>query len=1201
MAEISKITLPNGNNYDLKVYTNHISPYQKRIYESTDYYATAANQNSSTWYFMSVRPDDWYKVWRVSFKLHTYCPNHPNVNSITFSTISGRQNGFTYMNFNDFDSTGHYYISCYPLTTAGYNAGYGHAIGNSILSASNYTTKSYYRTFEVDLIQTQNCTVTFLETPVKWTQWEGTGTTNYGSLVNLTAAGRGLQQTGDSNDPNYQNRIYYSSAWKTYTPLYRYQILLQKSENELLPVNSVNDTTSTTKTLTTESFNPFGEIFYYNTTTNYTTAGATITTNAVLYRQIHNLDLRYSFNKGSTLTAWKRVYIVAQLQQDGSAVLASSPIVQDLPAADDGYIYILLGHAINTTNIELYYNHPVYRFKNGKLQVLTEQVQVNQNAFSNIKVGSTTVAADTETDTLELVAGSNVTLTPDATNDKVTIAATDTTYQSKAAENGGTAVSLVTTGQKYIWNNKTSNTGTVTSVAVSNDTNGGLTVSGSPITSSGTVKIKHTNQVTAQNTQAIYPIKIDVNGHISAYGNAVTPLTASSTLDATKLSGTIPTACLPSYVDDVLEYTAKANFPATGQAGKIYVDKTTNLTWRWSGSTYVQISPSLALGTTSSTAFRGDYGNTAYTHAVTNKGSAFSSGLYKITTNSEGHVTAATAVQKSDITGLGIPGDAGVTGVKGNAESSYRSGQVNLTAGNIGAFEKKSYDTGTLEAGIRPYVDQARANRLAFLPADQIIIEKTTDGGTTWEDAGISDASKCGLFVTGGTMNIPLLNGAKSTQCGVRITITGMKYNVPEGTVETEKYNYWNATNVVRAERYFNVREWWFWLSSNNDAIRPQIYRATGANPNNWTSVFNTDFAMTGWSGSDWIRAGDGASFGGSITQTGNYWNWRIIFWSRYANGKTSFGSNTVQTIQQIRCYGDSVWTMSNNLGKNDHIYSYNASQNVTFPAKVTATAFNGNATSATNLLAYSGNEVTVGANNSSAGSSTNDSVWINYKDILGGTTSNGATKLIHYYFGNRKGTTSNVTIHAETFDGNLTGSATKVNNHTVNSDVPANAVFTDTKNTAGSTDTSSKIFLIGATSQAANPQTYSHDTAYVGTDGNLYSNGKVVLTGGSNAASAVTITPITTDVYSMTSAGSVTLPTLTFAMDTTDTKKLKITFGQGSVTLPGRSSVIKAWTGYTTATAAAQTFTGNSEPGVDSSSSDIVGEGLVDYMTLKQ
>ena len=52
-----------------------------------------------------------------------------------------------------------------------------------------------------------------------------------------------------------------------------------------------------------------------------------------------------------------------------------------------------------------------------------------------------------------------------------------------------------------------------------------------------------------------------------------------------------------------------------------------------------------------------------------------------------------------------------------------------------------------------------------------------------------------------------------------------------------------------------------------------------------------------------------------------------------------------------------------------------------------------------------------------------------------------------------------------------------------------------DTKNTTGSTDSSSKLFLIGATSQATNPQTYSHNTAYVGTDGCLYSNNKKVST----------------------------------------------------------------------------------------------------------
>lgn len=81
--------------------------------------------------------------------------------------------------------------------------------------------------------------------------------------------------------------------------------------------------------------------------------------------------------------------------------------------------------------------------------------------------------------------------------------------------------------------------------------------------------------------------------------------------------GKVPAAQLPSYVDDVLEYTAFANFPTTGEDGKIYVDKATNKTYRWSGSAYVEISASLALGTTASTAYYGDKGKIAYDHSQT--------------------------------------------------------------------------------------------------------------------------------------------------------------------------------------------------------------------------------------------------------------------------------------------------------------------------------------------------------------------------------------------------------------------------------------------------------------------------------------------------------------------------------------------------------------------------------------------------------
>lgn len=80
-------------------------------------------------------------------------------------------------------------------------------------------------------------------------------------------------------------------------------------------------------------------------------------------------------------------------------------------------------------------------------------------------------------------------------------------------------------------------------------------------------------------------------------------------------NGKVPTSQLPSYVDDVLEYNAKSNFPTTGETGKIYIDISANKSYRWSGSTYIEISTSLALGETSSTAYRGDRGKIAYDHS----------------------------------------------------------------------------------------------------------------------------------------------------------------------------------------------------------------------------------------------------------------------------------------------------------------------------------------------------------------------------------------------------------------------------------------------------------------------------------------------------------------------------------------------------------------------------------------------------------
>ena len=89
-----------------------------------------------------------------------------------------------------------------------------------------------------------------------------------------------------------------------------------------------------------------------------------------------------------------------------------------------------------------------------------------------------------------------------------------------------------------------------------------------------------------------------------------------ATLDG---NGQVPASQLPSFVDDVLEYADKGEFPQTGESGKIYVSLDDNLTWRWSGSGYVEISKSLALGETGSTAYPGDKGKAVATDLASTK------------------------------------------------------------------------------------------------------------------------------------------------------------------------------------------------------------------------------------------------------------------------------------------------------------------------------------------------------------------------------------------------------------------------------------------------------------------------------------------------------------------------------------------------------------------------------------------------------
>lgn len=122
------------------------------------------------------------------------------------------------------------------------------------------------------------------------------------------------------------------------------------------------------------------------------------------------------------------------LQPATSSVLGGVKIGTNVGVAADGTISIPTASAISASAGTAGVMSVADKYK---LNNIASGAEVNQNAFSNVKVGSTTVSADTKTDTLELVAGSNVTLTPDDTNDKITIAATDTTYSNATTSAAG--------------------------------------------------------------------------------------------------------------------------------------------------------------------------------------------------------------------------------------------------------------------------------------------------------------------------------------------------------------------------------------------------------------------------------------------------------------------------------------------------------------------------------------------------------------------------------------------------------------------------------------------------------------------------------------------------------------------------------------------------------------------------------------------
>ena len=215
--------------------------------------------------------------------------------------------------------------------------------------------------------------------------------------------------------------------------------------------------------------------------------------------------------------------------------------------------------------------------------------------------------------------------------------------------------------------------------------------------------------------------------------------------------GKVPSSQLPSFVDDVLEYADFASLPATGETGKIYITLDNDKAFRWGGSAYAEISASIALGETSSTAYRGDRGKTAYDHSQLTSGnphnvSKSDVGLGNVDNTSDVNKPVSTAQQTaldgkaaashshviSDVTGLQDALDA-------KAATSHTHSTADVTgldtalADKLEADDLLPYETES-ELDDRDTANRNRANHTGT-QAQSTITDLVADLGAKLEES----------------------------------------------------------------------------------------------------------------------------------------------------------------------------------------------------------------------------------------------------------------------------------------------------------------------------------------------------------------------------------------------------------------------------------------------------------------------------------
>ena len=656
----------------------------------------------------------------------------------------------------------------------------------------------------------------------------------------------------------------------------------------------------------------------------------------------------------------------------------------------------------------------------------------NQNAFSNIVVGNTTISADTKTDSLTLVAGNNVTITPDSTGDSITISSANTVYThptsvgNKHIPAGGSSGQILrwSADGTAVWgndNNTTYSNATQSSSGLmgsddktkldgiaegannytlpSAGTNLGGVKSGGDVTiSSGLITVNddshnhvisnidglqsaldskaasgHTHSDVYTETEVdaflegkantshthtianITNLQSTLNGKAAtSHGTHVSYSTTAPVMDGSASVGTAstvarsdhkhPTDTSRAAQTSLDSHTGNKSNPhgvtlaqlgLTATAAELntldgitatvtelnYVDGVTS-------NIQTQLNSKAASGHTHNYAGSSSAGGaaTSANKLNANAGDAntpvyFANGIPVACTSLDlnttgssasctGNAATATKLETARTIALG-------TGVTGTATNFNGTGNITIPVTDV----KESYLswggknlTGSVSPIGAALSTEHSANRIAYLNPAAVKVEYSNDAGSTWTDSGLGNSAKINLVTTSNAVSVGS-NSTVTTNHRTRITLTGQ-----DGT---NGYVYTRPHKML-----INV--------STPHGLTVTVEAKTGVSGASWTTLGT--YALSGWSGWNDIPMSI-STFGGGTNQTSNYWYIRLTFANTSVN---SSYTTTKSSIIGLRLFGDTCWTRTSNMGETGHLYSYDSSQNATFPANVTATTLSG-------------------------------------------------------------------------------------------------------------------------------------------------------------------------------------------------------------------------------------------------------------------